>query len=98
MDERHSAILRYGREHEFAGMNWSLAACAGVGAGLFYVGSDDTAAVREAKAVCAGCVIRSECLEYALVGMEKYGVWGGLSERERRRIRSTRYNEDRGAA
>lgn len=42
---------------------------------------------REAKAVCAQCDVRSECLEYALEHDERFGIWGGLSERERRRLR-----------
>jgi WhiB family redox-sensing transcriptional regulator len=43
-----------------------------------------------AKAVCAGCTVRQDCLDYALDNGEKHGVWGGLSERERRRIRGRR--------
>ncbi len=42
---------------------------------------------REAKAVCLSCEVRQECLEYALENDERFGIWGGLSERERRRIR-----------
>lgn len=42
---------------------------------------------REAKRICAGCEVRAECLEYALAQDERFGIWGGLSERERRRIR-----------
>jgi WhiB family redox-sensing transcriptional regulator len=45
---------------------------------------------REAKRVCAGCAVRSECLEYALANDERFGIWGGLSERERRRVRLAR--------
>jgi WhiB family transcriptional regulator, redox-sensing transcriptional regulator len=45
---------------------------------------------REAKRVCVGCDVRSECLEYALANDERFGIWGGLSERERRRIRLAR--------
>ena len=41
---------------------------------------------REAKRVCRSCEVRSECLEYALENDERFGIWGGLSERERRRI------------
>lgn len=37
-----------------------------------------------AKSVCTGCPVRTECLEYALARNERFGVWGGLSERERR--------------
>lgn len=42
---------------------------------------------REAKRICSGCEVRGECLEYALLHDERFGIWGGLSERERRRLK-----------
>lgn len=42
--------------------------------------------VREAKRVCGGCPVKGECLAFALDNGERFGVWGGLSERERRRL------------
>jgi WhiB family transcriptional regulator, redox-sensing transcriptional regulator len=42
---------------------------------------------REAKRVCRSCDVRAECLEYALGHDERFGIWGGLSERERRRLK-----------
>ena len=42
---------------------------------------------REAKRICQGCEVKSECLEYALLKDERFGIWGGLSERERRRLK-----------
>ncbi|WP_343600967.1 WhiB family transcriptional regulator [Mycobacterium sp.] len=42
---------------------------------------------REAKKICLGCEVRTECLEYALAHDERFGIWGGLSERERRRLK-----------
>jgi WhiB family redox-sensing transcriptional regulator len=42
---------------------------------------------REAKRVCLSCEVRAECLEYALAKDERFGIWGGLSERERRRVK-----------
>ena len=42
---------------------------------------------REAKRVCLTCDVRSECLEYALGHDERFGIWGGLSERERRKLK-----------
>ena len=42
---------------------------------------------RDAKRICAQCTVKSECLEYALKNDERFGIWGGLSERERRRLR-----------
>ena len=41
---------------------------------------------REAKKICLGCEVRHECLDYALEHDERFGIWGGLSERERRRL------------
>jgi WhiB family transcriptional regulator, redox-sensing transcriptional regulator len=42
---------------------------------------------REAKRICAACPVRNECLEHALSNDERFGIWGGLSERERRRMK-----------
>ncbi len=62
--------------------------CMGVDPDLFF--PERGASTREAKEVCRGCVVRDDCLEYALANGEKFGIWGGLSERERRRIRRAR--------
>lgn len=42
---------------------------------------------REAKKVCQTCEVRNECLEAALMNDERFGIWGGLSERERRKLK-----------
>ncbi|MDJ0317194.1 MULTISPECIES: WhiB family transcriptional regulator [Arthrobacter] len=42
---------------------------------------------RDAKKVCGACNVKTQCLEYALANDERFGIWGGLSERERRRLR-----------
>ncbi len=42
---------------------------------------------REAKRICMGCEVRDACLDYALAHDERFGIWGGLSERERRRLK-----------
>jgi WhiB family redox-sensing transcriptional regulator len=55
---------------------------------LFYPGQGEP--TREAKQVCAGCVVRLNCLEHAMDHPERFGVWGGLSEQERRVIRIRR--------
>lgn len=68
--------------------------CLGVDPDLFF--PERGASTREAKEVCRGCVVRVECLEYALANAEKFGIWGGLSERERRRIRRARAMARRG--
>jgi WhiB family redox-sensing transcriptional regulator len=62
--------------------------CLGVDPDLFF--PERGASTREAKEVCRGCVVREDCLEFALVNGEKFGIWGGLSERERRRLRRAR--------
>ena len=61
-----------------------LGACRGLDASIFYPEDDEDAAV--AKSVCSGCGVRAACLEHALASREKAGVWGGATERERRRI------------
>ena len=49
--------------------------------------------VRDAKAVCACCPVRMQCLDFALRLKVAHGVWGGLSERERRSLRRERHRE-----
>jgi WhiB family redox-sensing transcriptional regulator len=69
------------------------AACAGMDPGLFFpIGSSGLAAeqTERAKAVCAGCQVRVKCLEWALATGQHDGVWGGLSEDERRKLRRRR--------
>ncbi len=63
---------------------WDLGACRGLDAMIFYPDDDDDAVA--AKAVCAECSVCSSCLEHALSIREKAGVWGGATERDRRRI------------
>jgi WhiB family redox-sensing transcriptional regulator len=45
---------------------------------------------RDAKKICTSCEVRAQCLEYALLNDERFGIWGGLSERERRKLRRGR--------
>ena len=42
---------------------------------------------REAKRICQGCEVRDACLDYALAHDERFGIWGGMSERERRKLK-----------
>jgi WhiB family redox-sensing transcriptional regulator len=76
-----------------AGRWQERANCLGVDPDLFF--PERGASTREAKGVCKGCEVRLECLEYALAQGEKFGIWGGLSERERRRVRRQRALERR---
>src|SRR4051812_1295281 len=45
---------------------------------------------RDAKKICTTCEVKAQCLDYALHNDERFGIWGGLSERERRRLRKAR--------
>lgn len=66
----------------------SDANCKGVHPDLFY--PERGHSTKEAKAVCFGCDVQRECLEHALAAGEKFGIWGGKSERERRTLRRER--------
>lgn len=80
---------RVGRKQIIFEGTWKeYANCLGVDPDLFF--PERGASTREAKEVCRGCVVREDCLEFALVNGEKFGIWGGMSERERRRIRRQR--------
>ena len=70
--------------------------CMGVDPDLFF--PERGASTREAKEVCRGCVVREDCLEFALDNGEKFGIWGAMSERERRRLRRARAIERRAQA
>ena len=88
-----AVTMLYGRQQQ----DWqSRANCMGVDPDLFL--PERGASTREAKEVCRGCVVREDCLEYALANGEKFGIWGGLSERERRRLRRARALSRRAAA
>jgi WhiB family transcriptional regulator, redox-sensing transcriptional regulator len=84
-------------------MTWETrAACTIAAASLFFGGDAEPPpqrAVREqqAKILCAACPVRVQCLECALVQDVSYGIWGGLSERERRNERRRRAARSRAA-
>ena len=66
-------------------LSWrQSAACRGVDPEIFYPASDEEA--EAAKSVCGQCDVRETCLEFALANREREGVWGGATERERRRL------------
>ncbi|MGH8874829.1 MAG: WhiB family transcriptional regulator [Acidimicrobiia bacterium] len=62
--------------------------CRGADADLFF--PERGASTRKAKEICGACEVQVDCLEYAVSHGEKFGIWGGFSERERRRIRKQR--------
>ncbi len=71
---------------------WERAACLGLDTSLFFPARGESTAA--AEALCASCPVREDCLWHALgpVGgrSERFGIWGGSSERQRRRLRRAR--------
>lgn len=60
------------------------ALCSEIGADLWFPEVGES--VRDAKEVCRRCPVRSECLAYAVHRRERFGIWGGLTDRERREL------------
>jgi WhiB family redox-sensing transcriptional regulator len=65
----------------------ALAHCAGEDGPSMYPDPSDKAGEEAAKGECFACVVRSECLAYALDKGEQHGIWGGLNTDERRAAR-----------
>ena len=79
-----------------ASQDWrARAACRNSDVELFFPASEEGAG--PAKAVCATCPVRHDCLEWALATRQHEGVWGGLTEAERRRLRRRRQAAERAA-
>jgi WhiB family redox-sensing transcriptional regulator len=76
-------------------MNWDEeASCQGVDPNVFFPERpSDT--VRAAKQICRGCPVRTQCLEFAIAARLDHGVWGGLTEGERRSLRRSRQRKAR---
>ncbi len=62
----------------------AYAACRNEDPDVFFPGTEGETA--HALRICATCPVIEECLDYALMARERYGVWGGTTERERRRL------------
>lgn len=93
-----TVVVRAGRAGRY--LDWRTASelsrwwqqqalCGGVGGGVFFPAEDEPPAARDrreriAKAICAACPVRQPCAVHALVHRELHGVWGGLSEADRR--------------
>jgi WhiB family redox-sensing transcriptional regulator len=86
--------LTWTRTHEWDREGWrARAACRNLDPDLFFpVGTTGPALgqIEAAKAVCRGCTARTECLEFALATNQEAGIWGGMSEDERRALRGRR--------
>lgn len=87
LDPRPPLEYRAGREHTWQ----DDGLCAQSDPDAFYPekGAHNT----DAKRVCKGCPVVEQCLEYALANDERFGIWGGLSERERRKLKTQRRAE-----
>jgi hypothetical protein len=60
------------------------ALCAQVDTEIFYPERGDSASADAARRICSLCDVKVQCLEYALDNAERYGIWGGTNERDRR--------------
>lgn len=73
-----------------SGTNWMVdAACKGTPTNIFFPGTGQNAT--EAKSICGTCPVADECLEYALADPDLQGIFGGMSVKQRRKIRATAY-------
>lgn len=76
--------------------NWQRnASCVGIDSSIFYPPTDEESG--RAKAVCAECPVRQDCLEFAITVREKEGVWGGATAVERQRLVRRRRRQRRAA-
>lgn len=73
-----------------------LAECRGVDTELFYPQRGESSG--PALMVCSACPVRAECLNHALATGEKHGIWGGRTERGRRKVRRARAEQREGVA
>lgn len=79
-------IIFFARDHAEGSLAWQEdALCAQTDPEAFFPEKGGSA--RDAKRVCLSCPVRAQCLEYALRHDERFGIWGGLSERERRTLK-----------
>lgn len=77
----------------FISINWQdKAACSAIDVAVFYYDTwtERLDELNQIRRVCAECPVRAQCLEYALDTDDKYGVWGGLTPRERRQVKRER--------
>lgn len=81
-----NVLSLFGEPEDDGLMGWQeRALCAQTDPEAFF--PEKGGSTREAKKVCTQCDVKAECLEYALANDERFGIWGGLSERERRKLK-----------
>ena len=92
-EDQAEDVVRRGAAWPHAGfyerdVSWHAdAPCAGIDPDLWFPEKGGT--TEPAKEICAQCLVRADCLDYALDTGERFGIWGGASERERRRLQRT---------
>ena len=83
------SVLAGSRMEVLMDTSWmAIGKCKEMPPGLFF--PSDGVGVDRARRICRTCQVKSDCLEYALVQRIDHGVWGGTSERERKRILKVR--------
>ena len=86
VEEAQTTMYELRGTNEGGALSWQeRALCAQTDPEAFF--PEKGGSTREAKKVCLSCEVRGECLEYALANDERFGIWGGLSERERRKLK-----------
>lgn len=89
IDPRSTVLPLFGVEGDGGPLEWQQRAlCAQTDPEAFF--PEKGGSTREAKKVCSSCDVRAECLDYALANDERFGIWGGYSERERRKLKQRR--------
>ena len=76
----------------------SRGSCLGEDSEVFYPSVGRSDASKAAKKVCARCPVRVRCLDFAMRHNEEFGVWGGLTARQRRSLRREKLKKERQAA
>lgn len=80
-------------------VNWrEAAACKGAESEIFFPASEDLQGINAAKEICEGCPVADECLTYAIETNQTEGIWGGMTARQRRRLRRSWLDEQRKAS
>ena len=89
IDPRSSVAVLLEGEGDGGPLEWQQRAlCAQTDPEAFF--PEKGGSTREAKRVCSSCDVAAKCLDYALANDERFGIWGGYSERERRRLKQRR--------
>jgi len=89
IDPRSNVALLLVRQGDGGPLEWQQRAlCAQTDPEAFF--PEKGGSTREAKRVCTSCDVAADCLDYALANDERFGIWGGYSERERRRLKQRR--------